>query len=413
MPDSPAPRNLLREFIFATGIENSYPVITGPDGRDIRRDELESTRFYEHWRDDFALLREVGIDYLRYGPQYYRTHRGPGDYDWSFADETFARLKEMNVEPIADLCHFGLPDWVGAYQNPDWPELYAQYARAFAERYPWVQLFTPVNEIYVNATFSAKYGWWNDRLKSDKAWVTALKHMVKANIRAEQEIIAVTPHAVFVQSEATACFHEKSPAAVERAKTENERRFLSFDLSYGRPVESSMFEYLMDNGLTRDEYHWFMQHGAAIKPHCVMGSDYYGRNEHWVPPEGPMQGAGSVYGYALLARTYFDRYHLPIMLTETNRMDEKDAPDWLWKQWSAVRELKRHAIPVMGFTWYSLLDQVDWDTALREVNGRENPVGLYSLERRARPVRDAYRELIEEWRDESPMDIHYGGNGFA
>ena len=45
------------QFLFATGIENSYPVITGKNGESIRRDELESTGFYEHWREDFDLLR--------------------------------------------------------------------------------------------------------------------------------------------------------------------------------------------------------------------------------------------------------------------------------------------------------------------------------------------------------------------
>ena len=27
-------------FMFATGIENSYPIITGPDGKDRRVDEM-------------------------------------------------------------------------------------------------------------------------------------------------------------------------------------------------------------------------------------------------------------------------------------------------------------------------------------------------------------------------------------
>ena len=40
--------------------------------------------------DDFRLVQELGVDYLRYGPPYYRTHLGPGRYDWAFADETAA-----------------------------------------------------------------------------------------------------------------------------------------------------------------------------------------------------------------------------------------------------------------------------------------------------------------------------------
>ena len=53
--------------------------------------------------------------------------------------------------PIVDLCHFGVPDWIGNFQNPDFPKLFADYARAFAERFPWVQLYTPVNEMFICA----------------------------------------------------------------------------------------------------------------------------------------------------------------------------------------------------------------------------------------------------------------------
>ncbi len=260
------------QFLFATGIENSYPVITGKNGESIRRDELESTGFYEHWREDFDLLREVGVEYLRYGPQYYRVNTGAGRYDWEFTDRTFARLREIGVIPIADLCHFGLPEWIGDFQNPDWPELFAAYARAFAQRYPWARLMTPVNEIFVNSTFSAQNGWWNERLQSDRAFVTALKHMCKATVRAEEEILKVQPEAIFIQSEATACYHERSRRAAERARTENEKRFLSFDLCYGHRVRSDTYEYLMDNGLSRSEYHWFLEHGPEMRPHCIWGA---------------------------------------------------------------------------------------------------------------------------------------------
>lgn len=50
-------------------------------------------------------------------------------------------------------------------------------------------------------------------------------------------------------------------------------------------------------------------------------------------------------------------------------------------------------------TWYSLTDQIDWDTALREQSGRVNPLGLYDLDRNIRRVGRAYRTLIEQWGD--------------
>src|SRR5919201_77037 len=166
----------MRQFMFSTGIENSYPTVV-IDGTMKRVDEMEKTGHYRRWREDFTLVQELGIEYLRYGPPYYRTHTGAGTYDWSFADETFAALKDKDIIPIVDLCHFGVPDWVGDFQNPDWPKLFAQYAEAFARRYPWVRFYTPVNEIFVCATFSAQFGWWNERLASDRTVVTALKHL--------------------------------------------------------------------------------------------------------------------------------------------------------------------------------------------------------------------------------------------
>ena len=84
------------------------------------------------------------------------------------------------------------------------------------------------------------------------------------------------------------------------------------------------------------------------------------------------------------------------MHTETNYADP-DAVRWLRKEWANVHRLKQDGVPVVGFTWYSLQDQVDWDTGLRENNGRVNPLGLCDLDRNIRPVGWAYKRMIEQW----------------
>src|SRR6202011_3068358 len=91
------------------------------------------------------------------------------------------------------------------------------------------------------------------------------------------------------------------------------------------------------------------------------------------------------------------------MHTETNVFDPVAAPQWLWKQWTNVLRMRRDGIPVLGFTWYSLTDQMDWDTQLTEKNGRVNACGLYDLNRKPRPVAGAYRALIEEFGDITPL----------
>jgi len=321
----------------------------------------------------------------------------PGQYDWSFADETFHALRELGIEPIADLCHFGVPEWLDNFQNPDFPPFFAEYARAFAERYGWVRLYTPINEILVAARFSALYGWWNERLASDAAFVRALKHLCRANILASRAILDAQPEAIFIQSEASEYFHAEMPSCRSRAETLNETRFLSLDLTYGQPLCVTMYEYLLDNGMTRAEYHWFLEN--HVKHHCVMGTDYYVTNEHMVYPDGSVLPSGEIFGYYVITHQYFSRYRLPVMHTETNFMDAEQAPAWLRKQWVNMHRLKQDGVPIIGFTWYSLQDQVDWDTALREDDGTVNPLGLCDLDRRLRPVGYAYGRLIEQWRD--------------
>ena len=120
-----------------------------------------------------------------------------------------------------------------------------------------------------------------------------------------------------------------------------------------------------------------------------MGNDYYVTNEHRVAADGSTRAAGEVFGYDDITRQYYDRYKLPVMHTETNLNEGPngdEAVDWLWKQWANVLRVRNDGVPIVGFTWYSLTDQVDWDTALREENGRVNPLGLYDLDRNIRRV---------------------------
>jgi beta-glucosidase/6-phospho-beta-glucosidase/beta-galactosidase len=382
-------------FLFATGVENSNPTIQ--NGR-LRVDEMERCHHYARWREDFDCVQRLGTPFLRYGPALYRTHLGPGRYDWTFADETFADLRRRGIMPIVDLCHFGVPGWIGNFQNPDFPPLFAAYAGAFARRFGWVQLYTPINEMFICALFSGRLGWWNEQLASDRGFVTALKHIVKANVLAMQAILDVRPDALFVQSESSEYFHAEDPNAIKPAEIRNAERFLSLDLNYGRRVDSEMYEFLTDNGMTRNEYHFFLTNDC--RHNCILGNDYYVTNEHRVSSDNLTTPAGEVFGYCEITREYHRRYRLPVMHTETNCWQGPagdEAVRWLWKEWANVLRLRNDGIPIIGFTWYSLTDQVGWESQLRDPDGKPNPVGLFDLERRIRPVGEAYRKLIAAW----------------
>ncbi len=384
------PADTLR-FMFGVGIECSYPTIAG----NVRVDQLRDTGHYEMWQTDLRLVRELGLRYLRYGPPIYRTYPGPNQYDWSFMDAVMHEMRRLGIVPIIDLLHFGLPDWLGNFQNPDWPEYFGEYARVFAERYPWVRYYTPVNEIYVTAQFSAAFGWWNERLMSDAAFVTCIKHCCRASILAMRAILDLRPDAIFVFSESTEYVHPGSPDMVQQALFMNERRFLSLDLLFGHDVSATMYRYLLAGGMSEGEYSWF-RNQKDLRTHCIMGTDYYITNEHVIRNNGTSIGAGDVYGYYVITRQYFDRYRMPVMHTETNRT-AKYAVEWLWKEWMNLLRLREDGVPIIGFTWFGLVDMKDWDTALTKVRGTVNTVGLYTLGRKPRKVAREYRRLVEEY----------------
>lgn len=376
-------------FLFATGIENSYPTL--PDGR--RSDELERCGHYATWPQDFELARGLGVGGIRYGPAWYRTHPAPGRFDWSSVDDQMEWLRTSGIAVIADLCHFGVPDWIGGFQDPALPIHLADYAREFARRYPWVRHFTPVNEIFVAANFSAMMGWWNECLTGPVAFGRALRNLAMAHEMAVESIISERPDAIIVQAESFERFTpaDERPESVAQARFWNDARFAALDLTLGLMPAPAVREMLIDGGMGTADFTYLRERRASGQR--WIGMDYYITSEQVVAANGRKQAAPERVGLAALADEYHDRYGLPIFLSETSRVSGQ-AVEWLTEQWAETQQLMAAGMPMMGFTWFPLGDVLDWRHALREMRGDVDPIGLYGLDRAPHPVARAYAELI-------------------
>ena len=384
------------QFWFATGIENSYPTLNNG----VRIDQMAKSGHYQRWEEDFALVKELRIDALRYGPAYYRTHPAPDRFDWDSCDAPMERLRQLGIEVIADLCHFGVPDWLGSFQDAAFPVLFANYARAFARRYPWVRMYTPVNEIFVCASFSALRGWWNECETSDAAFVQALRNLCMAHELAVEAILAERADAIIVQSESIEHFHAETSESRRHADRLNRLKHLSLDLTLGLELAPGMAGYLNENGVTSNDLSFFRERRAVSQR--WIGLDYYATCEHAVNLAGDTMRCERRRGLASLAVEYHARYGVPLFHCETNSIDP-GAEEWLADQWQEIRAVRAHGVPVLGFTWYSLTDQIDWQYSLRVEHNHVHPVGLYDLQRQIRPVGTAYRDLI------ASQGASYGG----
>jgi beta-glucosidase/6-phospho-beta-glucosidase/beta-galactosidase len=376
-------------FVFATGIECSAPRIASGG----RHDQLVKTGHWTRYAEDARLVRELGIPFLRYGIPFHVVARDPGRLDWEWTDRALDALTTEGIEPIADLLHFAIPDDLEGMGDPRLVGRFLDFADAFAARYPWIRWYTPVNEPYITALFSGRNGIWNERGTTDAAFVRALDTIVECAVRGTEAIRSRRPDAVILQSDACDRYAPAVPEASPLAAFLDERRYVGFDLTLGRVPEPSVVAWLDRNGLDERRVAWFMDH--AVRDGFIVGLDYYDGNERLVDVDGSVTSSPAPWGLAGMTRPYVERYGRPLMVAETNQW-ASHAVGWLDELWADVVTMRDEGLPFVGFCWYSLTDQVDWDIQLREDRGRLNTLGLVDLDRNYRPVGLRYRELARD-----------------
>ena len=255
-------------FMFATGIENSYPVVTGKDGRDLRVDEMAKCRHYERWREDFRLVKETRprVPALRSAVLPRRTSRPAATIGTSptrpspncaASGSTRSRISATSAFPTGPAIS-RIP--IGRACSPSMP---APSRGAF----PGSASTRPVNEIFVTATFSGAV-----RLVERAAEIgPGVRHRPQAPRQGQPAGRGGDPRGaaecpLHPERILRVLSRRMDPAAQSRAAAFNDKRFLSLDLSYGHDVRGMMYEYLMDNGMTREEYHWFLRDGRPPAP---------------------------------------------------------------------------------------------------------------------------------------------------
>ena len=375
-----------RGFVIASGIECSAPTIA--DG--VRQDELVKTGHDQRVEEDLALVAGFGIRYLRYGIPFHIVAAEPGRLDWRWTDRAMSALRVSGIEPVVDLLHFGVPDDLQGFGDARLPSRFTTYVEAFAERYPWVRYYTPVNEPLISARFSAQLGWWNERRTDDASFVAAIDGAAACAVLAMKAIRARRADAVFIQSDTCEGYEPAVPEAREHAQFLNELRFLAWDLTYGRRPGDLVTAWLGTNGLGEERLAWYADNGSSEG--CIVGHDFYAGNEWLIAADGSARLRAEARGYAAQARDYHAHFGLPFMLSETNT-DGPTAEAWLGTIWNDALALRSEGLPIRGVCWYGFIDHVDWDTALREVNDRPNACGLVDLDRRPHPVGERYRAL--------------------
>lgn len=359
---------------FLTGFESTY--MPRHD-----RDVLQLTRHDQRWYDDLCLVRQAGIRRLRYPIPWHQIERVRGRYEWGQTDEILAGMRDLGLVPIADpLHHTSFPRWLtDGFLNPEFPDAYRDFCAALAGRYHWLREFTVFNEPLPTVLLCTEMGAWYPARRSPEAFYRMALAVARAICAATEAIGQVQPAARFIHVD-TAEHHGAIDANSEEfAWFLNQRRFLFHDLILGRVDEAHpLYDRLRRYAAVGEaELRWLREHAARID---VLGLDYYPHCEHQFHRTGSVCPSQAPLGPAAIARQYYARYSLPLLLTETNiRGYVSDRISWLKYMVEQCETLVAEGLPLEGFTWFPFIDSTDWDSLLDAPRGHIDPVGLYVL----------------------------------
>jgi beta-glucosidase len=395
------------KLIFAVGIEDTFVPQTPCGERPL--DEYELTQHYHFWHGDLGLVKQSGATMARWGVPWYRVNPARGTWDWSWLDRVADRFAELEVTPIVDLMHSGTPLWLdNEFANLSYPQAVAEYAAKVAERYMGTfDIFTPLNEPLLNVMYCGEFGYWPPHLRGDDGFVQISRAIARGIIETQVAIAEVAPQATFVHVEAAFRYAGDVDHYADEAGHLRTRAYLMEDLVTGRVTgDHPLTPYLQRHGLTDDDLAWFTDHVAAPD---VMGVNYYpalstelfvAGEPHDGGPRDPRPRMNAwTDGLQDVLTTFADRYGLPVFITETCFTGTSgERIKWLDASLDCVRRLRTEGVPVVGYTWWSLIDMYEW--TYRDGTGALDDyllrMGLWDLQRDGAGVLHRLRNAVAD-----------------
>lgn len=159
-------KNKMRQTTYVmpdgtTGLTGKY----GPVPKGGKRAVIEgydypnhnATDFYHHYKEDIALMAEMGFKVFRMSIAWTRIYpngieESPNYKGIEFYRNVFTELKKYNIEPLVTIMHFDTPTYIednlGGWNNRDTIKLYLKYCNTIFNEYKdLVKYWLPINEI--------------------------------------------------------------------------------------------------------------------------------------------------------------------------------------------------------------------------------------------------------------------------
>ena len=337
---------------------------------------------YQRYAEDFDLAASLGHRAHRFSIEWSRIEPAEGRWDDAamahYADVLRA-LRQRRLEPVVTLHHFTNPQWLleqGGWATPLAVDRFARYAERVARALgPLVKYWAPINEPMVYVRMHYVQGLGPPGARDFRLALRVAEHLIRGH--------AAAYHAIH------AGLRTDRPApmvgiAHHIPAFKPCRRWFPLD-RWATLVTDRFFNAAMLEAMTHGQ--WTVPGvGRLAIPEArktldFLGMNFYGRQFiHWNPP-GPWPGETCDQGHhprqvtertsmgwdvspETLEEVLVDWAPLgvPLFITENGTYMQDDAQRWrfILRHIQAVARAMQRGVPVLGYLYWSLLDNFEW-----------------------------------------------------
>lgn len=335
---------------------------------------------WNRFEEDFKLVQTLGFTAYRFSLEWSRIEPAPGQFDDSALDryrQMILSLRSKGVEPIVTLNHFTIPLWLvkqGGWLSKKSPELFAQYVQKAIQALGGdVHYWITINEPAVYTYKSYMIGQWPPGKRSTKEAFNVVKNLARAHVLAyekikevyvqkgwrepmvgiAQQVLIFAPCSASLWDRLSATLRDRMinhlfVQALIRGKA---RIFGVFSLRLPR---AGALDFIGLNYYTRE----YVRNRGFLLPdilggECSLESSRSKKNcLGWeIYPQGL---------YTFLKA--FSKYKLPILITENGicTNDDTERTEFIGEHLKAVALAMKEGAPVIGYLYWSLLDNYEW-----------------------------------------------------
>ena len=150
---------------------------------------------FTRYRDDIALLAELGFGWYRFSIEWSRIEPAPGQFDAAALDhyaDVIAACHEHGLRAAVALHHFTNPLWLvadGGWENPRAVDCFRRYCEVAAQRLgAGIDLVIPINEPNMPPLLGYSVGWFPPGIRDDETWGRVNALYLEAHVRAREVV---------------------------------------------------------------------------------------------------------------------------------------------------------------------------------------------------------------------------------